>query len=194
VLEASTSPPKERYAVSNDNVFKLVQPGAFDDQLTEILRQGARRAFGDRRANPEVCAPSRAKAAAIARPMPRLPPVTTTTLLSNSPMAESHVSIIVLAASSAKNLDAVTKAIAEGSGSRFLEPVTVAADLLNSPNAKLSSPRCASAASAATNNAGATQAGNFLDLPDSAWIDGYALKLFGCVRNGRCARRRKAMS
>jgi putative transposase len=28
--------------VSNDNVFKLVQPGAFDDQLTEILRQGAR--------------------------------------------------------------------------------------------------------------------------------------------------------
>jgi hypothetical protein len=31
-----------RYAVSNDNVFKLIQPGAFDDQLTEILRQGAR--------------------------------------------------------------------------------------------------------------------------------------------------------
>jgi len=28
--------------VSNDNVFKLNQPGAFDDQLTEILRQGAR--------------------------------------------------------------------------------------------------------------------------------------------------------
>jgi transposase-like protein len=42
VLEASTSPLKERYAVSNDNVFKLIQPGAFDDQLTEILRQGAR--------------------------------------------------------------------------------------------------------------------------------------------------------
>jgi hypothetical protein len=30
--------------------------------------------------------------------------------------------------------------------------------------------------------AGATQAGNLLNLPDSAWIDGYALKLFGCVR------------
>src|SRR6185503_18176771 len=30
-------------------------------------------------------APSRAKATAIARPMPRLPPVTTTTLLENSP-------------------------------------------------------------------------------------------------------------
>ena len=28
--------------MSNDNVFKLVQPGTFDDQLTEILRQGAR--------------------------------------------------------------------------------------------------------------------------------------------------------
>jgi transposase-like protein len=42
LLDDSTSPPKERYAVSNDNVFKLVQPGAFDDQLTEILRQGAR--------------------------------------------------------------------------------------------------------------------------------------------------------
>jgi transposase-like protein len=42
VLDASTSPPKERYAVSNDSVFKLIQPGAFDDQLTEILRQGAR--------------------------------------------------------------------------------------------------------------------------------------------------------
>jgi putative transposase len=28
--------------VSNDNVFKLIQPGAFDDQLTEIVRQGAR--------------------------------------------------------------------------------------------------------------------------------------------------------
>jgi putative transposase len=42
LLDDSTSPLKERYAVSNDNVFKLIQPGAFDDQLTEILRQGAR--------------------------------------------------------------------------------------------------------------------------------------------------------
>ena len=30
--------------------------------------------------------------------------------------------------------------------------------------------------------AGATKAGNFVDLPDEAWMDGYALKLFGCVR------------
>jgi transposase-like protein len=42
VLDASTSPPKERYAVPNDNVIKLIQPGAFDDQLTEVLRSGAR--------------------------------------------------------------------------------------------------------------------------------------------------------
>src|ERR1700733_14193754 len=31
-------------------------------------------------------------------------------------------------------------------------------------------------------SAGATRAGNFVDLPDEAWMDGYALKLFGCVR------------
>ena len=37
-----TSPLKERYAVTNDNVTKLVQPGAFEDPLTEILRNGAR--------------------------------------------------------------------------------------------------------------------------------------------------------
>jgi hypothetical protein len=42
VLDASTSPPKERYAVSKDNVIKLIQPGNLDDQLTEILRDGAR--------------------------------------------------------------------------------------------------------------------------------------------------------
>jgi transposase-like protein len=37
-----TSPPKERYAVSNDNVVQLIQPGTFQDQLTEVLRHGAR--------------------------------------------------------------------------------------------------------------------------------------------------------
>src|SRR2546430_8742523 len=41
-LDASTSPPKERYAVPKDNVIKLIQPGIFDDQLTEVLRNGAR--------------------------------------------------------------------------------------------------------------------------------------------------------
>ena len=28
--------------MSNDNVVRLIQPGAFDDQLTEVLRDGAR--------------------------------------------------------------------------------------------------------------------------------------------------------
>ena len=30
------------YAVSNDSVVKLVQPGSFEDPLTEVLRNGAR--------------------------------------------------------------------------------------------------------------------------------------------------------
>jgi putative transposase len=42
VLEASTSPSKERYAVSADNVFKLIQREDFDGQVTEILRHDAR--------------------------------------------------------------------------------------------------------------------------------------------------------
>ena len=28
--------------MSNDNVIHLIQPGIFDDQLTEVLRNGAR--------------------------------------------------------------------------------------------------------------------------------------------------------
>ena len=41
------------------------------------------------------------------------------------------------------------------------------------------------------NNAGATRAGNFLELPDEAFHDGFALKYFACVRlcrncSGRC--------
>ena len=42
LLRASISPSKERYAVSNNNVVKLIEPGTFDDQLTEILRTGSR--------------------------------------------------------------------------------------------------------------------------------------------------------
>jgi hypothetical protein len=33
---------KERYAVSNDNVVNLIQPGILIDQLTDVLRNGAR--------------------------------------------------------------------------------------------------------------------------------------------------------
>jgi putative transposase len=42
VIRASTSPPKEQYAVTKANVSKLVPPGTFTDLLTEILRDGAR--------------------------------------------------------------------------------------------------------------------------------------------------------
>ena len=35
------------------------------------------------------------------------------------------------------------------------------------------------------NNAGATRAGNFLELSDDTWQDGFALKFFGCVRLSR---------
>src|ERR1700720_1792797 len=37
---------KEGYAVSDSNVIKLSQPGAFSDSLTEILRNGARALLG----------------------------------------------------------------------------------------------------------------------------------------------------
>src|SRR5499426_4613864 len=42
VFNASTSPMKEGYAVSDSNVIKLTQPGVFTDSLTEVLRRGAR--------------------------------------------------------------------------------------------------------------------------------------------------------
>src|SRR3984893_2735230 len=41
-VRASTSPAKERSAVSDANVVKLLQPGSFADLLTEVLRNGAR--------------------------------------------------------------------------------------------------------------------------------------------------------
>jgi putative transposase len=42
VLDASTLLPKERYAVSKDNIIQLIHPGNVEDQLIEILRNGAR--------------------------------------------------------------------------------------------------------------------------------------------------------
>ena len=34
---------KERYAVTDDSVVTLRQPGEFEDLLTDVLRQGARK-------------------------------------------------------------------------------------------------------------------------------------------------------
>lgn len=93
----------------------------------------------------------------------------------------------VLAASSAKNLASAAATIAR-SAPRAGQPITLAADLRELAG-------CEAVAAAVrercrrcdilVNNAGATRAGNFLDLDDAAWLDGYALKLFGCVRMTR---------
>jgi NAD(P)-dependent dehydrogenase (short-subunit alcohol dehydrogenase family) len=88
----------------------------------------------------------------------------------------------VVVSSSAENLAAAEKAIAAANGPA---PLTIAADLrtlegceraFNAVKDKFG--RC----DILVCSAGATRAGNFVDLPDQAWIDGYALKLFGCVR------------
>jgi len=42
LLDDPTSPPKERYAVFQINVTKLIQPGTYSDPLSDILRDGAR--------------------------------------------------------------------------------------------------------------------------------------------------------
>jgi 3-oxoacyl-[acyl-carrier protein] reductase len=87
----------------------------------------------------------------------------------------------VLAASSQANLDAAAAAIGN-SGPR---PLTFAGDLktLQACEAlhafvqdKLG--RC----DVLINNAGATRSGNFLELPDAAFQDGFALKYFAAVR------------
>jgi 3-oxoacyl-[acyl-carrier protein] reductase len=88
----------------------------------------------------------------------------------------------VIVSSSADNLAAAAKTIAAAGGPA---PLTLEADLrklegcqqvFDAVKAKFN--RC----DILVCSAGATRAGNFVDLPDEAWMDGYALKLFGCVR------------
>ena len=88
----------------------------------------------------------------------------------------------VIVSSSAANLAAACKTVAAAGGP---PPVVIAADLrtlegcrqvFNEVKEKFN--RC----DILVCSAGATRAGNFVDLPDEAWLDGYALKLFGCVR------------
>ncbi|MFO1281466.1 MAG: SDR family oxidoreductase [Burkholderiales bacterium] len=89
---------------------------------------------------------------------------------------------VVLAASSAANLDAAAAAIAAAGAGR---PDTCAADLRTEAG-------CASVhrqvadrhgrCDILVNSAGATKAGAFLQQPDETWQDGFALKFFGCVR------------
>jgi 3-oxoacyl-[acyl-carrier protein] reductase len=87
----------------------------------------------------------------------------------------------VLAASSQVNLDAAAAAI----GNSGPKPLTFAGDLktLAACEAlhtfvKDKLGRC----DVLVNNAGATKSGNFLELPDEAFADGFALKYYACVR------------
>ena len=91
----------------------------------------------------------------------------------------------VLAAMSQDNLSAAAKAIAQKGAP---EPVTIAGDLrqlavCETVHARVREKfgRC----DILINNAGATKAGAFVDLPDDAWSDGFALKYFACVRMSR---------
>ncbi len=88
----------------------------------------------------------------------------------------------VLAASNATNLNAAANAIKDAGRPA---PLTVAADLralagceqvFKAVNDKFK--RC----DILVNNAGATRGGNFFDLPDDAFVDGFALKYFAAVR------------
>jgi 3-oxoacyl-[acyl-carrier protein] reductase len=87
----------------------------------------------------------------------------------------------VLASSSEQNLTAAANTVA----AQGAPPVTVAGDLRTLAACEQlfrrvneSFGRC----DVLVNNAGATRAGNFLDLPDEVWLDGFALKFFGAVR------------
>ncbi len=91
----------------------------------------------------------------------------------------------VIASTSDRNLTDAAEAIAKTGGPR---PVTATLDLRKLADCeKLHSlvrkglGRC----DILVNNAGATKAGNFLELSDEAWLDGFALKFFGCVRLSR---------
>jgi NAD(P)-dependent dehydrogenase (short-subunit alcohol dehydrogenase family) len=90
----------------------------------------------------------------------------------------------VLASSSAPNLAAAATTVASAGA----EPMTVAGDLRTLAGceqvfAKVSErhKRC----DVLVNCAGATRAGDFLAIPDEAWLDGFALKFFGAVRLSR---------
>jgi 3-oxoacyl-[acyl-carrier protein] reductase len=88
----------------------------------------------------------------------------------------------VIAASSAERVADAAKTVGQAGGP---EPLAVTGDLRTLPGCeqlfkavKDRFGRC----DILVNCAGATKAGNFVDLTDEDWMDGYALKFFGCVR------------
>jgi 3-oxoacyl-[acyl-carrier protein] reductase len=91
----------------------------------------------------------------------------------------------VLASSSATNLAAAAKLVAQAGGA---EPMMVAADLRTIEGCKQLFTRVEERhkrCDILINNAGATRAGDFLSLSDDLWLDGFALKFFGAVRLSR---------
>jgi NAD(P)-dependent dehydrogenase (short-subunit alcohol dehydrogenase family) len=87
----------------------------------------------------------------------------------------------VIVSSSADNLAAAAKTIAADAPA----PLAIAADLRTLEGCQQAFDKVRdqyNRCDILVCSAGATRAGNFVELPDQAWIDGYALKLFGCVR------------
>jgi 3-oxoacyl-[acyl-carrier protein] reductase len=87
----------------------------------------------------------------------------------------------VLASSSVDNLKAAARDIAKAGA----EPLTVAGDLRTLAGCEAVLARVKERfgrCDILVNNAGRTRAGNFLELPDDAFLDGFALKYFGAVR------------
>lgn len=91
----------------------------------------------------------------------------------------------VIASTSEHNLKAAAESISKAGGP---QPVTAALDLRKLDDChklhalvKKGLGRC----DVLVNNAGATKAGNFLELSDDTWLDGFMLKFFGCVRLSR---------
>src|ERR1700681_4570289 len=88
----------------------------------------------------------------------------------------------VIVSSSAANLAAASKTIAAAGG---LAPLAIEADLRKLEGCQHvfdTVKEKFQRTDILVCSAGATRAGNFVDLPDEAWLDGYGLKLFGCVR------------
>jgi NAD(P)-dependent dehydrogenase (short-subunit alcohol dehydrogenase family) len=91
----------------------------------------------------------------------------------------------VLVSSSEANLASAAKTMAAAGGPA---PLVIAADLRKLDGCQAAFKQVADKfkrCDILVNCAGATRAGNFVDLPDEAWMDGFALKFFGCVRLSR---------
>ncbi len=87
----------------------------------------------------------------------------------------------VLAASNAANLAEAAKLVTAAGP----EPMTIAADLRTLAGCEkvfAEVEKRFHCCDVLVNNAGATKGGKFLEQPDDAWSDGFALKFFGAVR------------